>query len=173
MDKTKSGENVPSLGVAKVVLVQCNLVDNQYQRKPKVLYSFTTNKSNAYLLNIEQSNLVLLKTYNNEFNNITITFTDQNSGALKIEDKVNLTLLINNRNGMLLYRIKKKKYFKGYGIWSFRRNVSSKYGRQLLIAGAKAGLNTWKTVAKTVAHKADEATGEFIGNIVDKIKTCT
>ena len=116
MDKTKSGENVPSLGVAKVVLVQCNLVDNQYQRKPKVLYSFTTNKSYAYLLNIEQSNLVLLKTYNNEFNNITITFTDQNSGVLKIEDKVNLTLLINNRNGMLLYRIKNKKIFQR--IWN-------------------------------------------------------
>ena len=66
-----------------------------------------------------------------------------------------------------------KKYFKGYGIWSFRRNVSSKYGGQLLIAAAKAGLNTLKTVTKTVAHKADEATGEFIGNIVDKIKTCT
>ena len=26
---------------------------------------------------------------------------------------------------------------------------------------------------KTVAYKADESTGEFIGNIVDKIKTCT
>ena len=89
-------------------------------------------------MNIEQSNLVLWKTYNNEFNN------NQNSGALKIEDKVNLTLLINNRNGMLLYRIKKRKYFKGYGIWSFRRIVSSKYGRQLLIAGAKAGLSTLK-----------------------------
>ena len=136
--QNKSGENVPSLGVAKVVLVQCSLVDNQYQRKPKVLYSFTTNKAYAYLLNIEQSNLVLWKTYNNEFNN------NQNSGALKIEDKVNLTLLINNRNGMLLYRIKKRKYFKGYGIWSFRRIVSSKYGRQLLIAGAKAGLSTLK-----------------------------
>ena len=136
--QNKSGENVPSLGVAKVVLVQCSLVDNQYQRKPKVLYSFTTNKAYAYLLNIEQSNLVLWKTYNNEFNN------NQNSGALKIEDKVNLTLLINNRNGMLLYRVKKRKYFKGYGIWSFRRIVSSKYGRQLLIAGAKAGLSTLK-----------------------------
>ena len=26
---------------------------------------------------------------------------------------------------------------------------------------------------KTVAYKAGESTGEFIGNIVDKIKTCT
>ena len=28
--KTKNGENVPGLEVAEVVLVQCNLVDNQY-----------------------------------------------------------------------------------------------------------------------------------------------
>ena len=30
----KDGENVPSLEVVEVVLVQCNLVDNQYQHKP-------------------------------------------------------------------------------------------------------------------------------------------
>ena len=29
IDKTKNGENVPTLQVVKVVLVQCNLVDNQ------------------------------------------------------------------------------------------------------------------------------------------------
>ena len=33
MDKTKNVENVPSLQVVEVVLVQCNLIDNQYQRK--------------------------------------------------------------------------------------------------------------------------------------------
>ena len=30
MDKIKNGENVPNLEVVEVVLVQCNLVDNQY-----------------------------------------------------------------------------------------------------------------------------------------------
>ena len=30
MDKTKNDENVPSNEVVAVVLVQCNLVDNQY-----------------------------------------------------------------------------------------------------------------------------------------------
>ena len=34
-------------------------------------------------------------TRNIEINEIVITFTDQNSKPLKIEDKVNLTLLIN------------------------------------------------------------------------------
>ena len=53
------------------------------------------NKSYAYLLNVEPSNLVFLKTYNTEFDEIIITFTDQNGRPLEIEDKVNLTLLIN------------------------------------------------------------------------------
>ena len=53
---------VRSLESFEVALVQCNLVDNQYQRKSKVLYTFTPNKSHAYLLNVEPSNLVFLKT---------------------------------------------------------------------------------------------------------------
>ena len=53
------------------------------------------NKSYAYLLNIEPSSLVFLKTDNTEFDEIIIKFTDQNGRALEIEDKVNLTLLIN------------------------------------------------------------------------------
>ena len=49
----------------------------------------------AYLLNVEPSNLVFLKTYNTEFDEIIITFTSQNGRPLEIEEKVNLTLLIN------------------------------------------------------------------------------
>ena len=56
------GKIVRSLESIEVALVQCNLVDNQYQRKSKVLYTFTPNKSYAYLLNVEPSNLVFLKT---------------------------------------------------------------------------------------------------------------
>ena len=41
IDKTKDGQNVPSLEVVDVVLVQCNLVDNQSQQKSVVLYIFT------------------------------------------------------------------------------------------------------------------------------------
>ena len=40
IDKTKNVENVPSLEVAKVVLVQCNLVENQYQQKSEALHTF-------------------------------------------------------------------------------------------------------------------------------------
>ena len=69
-------------------------MDNQYQQKFKVLY-FTPNKSYAYLKNVELHNLVFLKTYNTEFDEIIITFMDQNGRPLEIENKVNLTLLIN------------------------------------------------------------------------------
>ena len=44
------------------------LIDNQYQQKSELLYSFTPNKYYTYLLNVEPSNLVFLKTYNTEFN---------------------------------------------------------------------------------------------------------
>ena len=48
IDKTKTGEKVPSLEVLEAVLVQCNLVDNQYQQTSEVLYTFMPNKSYAY-----------------------------------------------------------------------------------------------------------------------------
>ena len=39
--------------------------------------------------------LVFLKTYNTGFDEIIITLTDQNGTLLDVEDRVNLTLLIN------------------------------------------------------------------------------
>ena len=76
-------------------LVECKLVVNQYPKKSAVLYTFTHDKFYNYLLNDGQSNLVFLETYNTEFDEIIITFTDQNGRPLEIEDKFNLTLLIN------------------------------------------------------------------------------
>ena len=66
-----------SLDVVEVVLVQYKLAHNQYQQKPEILYIFNPSKSYAYLLNVHSSNLVFLKTYNAEFDEIIITFTDQ------------------------------------------------------------------------------------------------
>ena len=48
---------------------------------------------------------------------------------------------------------------------SFARNVSNKYGKELL----DTGIDALKTVSKGVVHKAAETTGEFIENkIADK-----
>ena len=95
INKTKNGEKVAILEIVEGFLVQCNLVVNQYQQKSEVSYTFTPNKSYAYLLNIKPSNLVFLKTHNTEFDENIITFTYQNGRPLEIEDKVKLTLLIN------------------------------------------------------------------------------
>ena len=60
-----------------------------------MLYTFTSSKSYAHLLTVEPSNLVYLKTYNTQFDEIVITFTDQNDRQLEIEDKFKSILLIN------------------------------------------------------------------------------
>ena len=85
---------MPSLEVVQVVLVQCTVADIQYQRMFEVLYTFTSNKSYAYLLNVESSNLVIFSN-NTVFEKIIITFTDQNGRPFKIKDRVNLLLFIN------------------------------------------------------------------------------
>ena len=48
---------------------------------------YSISKSYAYLLNIEPSNAVFLKTYITRFGDIIITFTDQNGRPLEIENK--------------------------------------------------------------------------------------
>ena len=75
---------MPSLQVVEVVLIQCSLVDSQYQQKSVVLYTFTPNKSYAYLLKLKTSNLVFLRTYNTEFVDIIITFTNHNGKSLEM-----------------------------------------------------------------------------------------
>ena len=51
-----------------------------------MLWTFTSDKSYAYLLNIEPSSLVFLKTYNTEFGEINIPFMEQIDRPLEIED---------------------------------------------------------------------------------------
>ena len=45
INKDKNGENVPNLEVAEVVLVHCNLVNNDYQQESRILYTFVPNKT--------------------------------------------------------------------------------------------------------------------------------
>ena len=83
---------MPSLEVVEVVLVQCNLLHNHYQQKSEALYTFMPNKSYPFLSNVEPSNLVFLKTYNIELNEIIISVIDQNGRPFEIENKINLKL---------------------------------------------------------------------------------
>ena len=38
--KDKNGENIPHLEITEVVLVHCNIANNDYQQDSRVLYSF-------------------------------------------------------------------------------------------------------------------------------------
>ena len=43
--KNENGENVPRLKVTEVVLVHCNIVNDNYQQDSRDLYTFLPNKS--------------------------------------------------------------------------------------------------------------------------------
>ena len=90
----KNGENVPHLEIVELVLVHCNLVNNDYQQDSRILYTFVPNKPFGSLLEISPSNHLFLKTFNSEIREIKVWFTDQKSRPLEVEDKINVTLII-------------------------------------------------------------------------------
>ena len=94
VDKDKISQNVPKLESVEVVLVHCNLVNNDYQHASKVLFSFLPNKQFGQLLNVSPHVFTMMNTVNTEFSSVEVWFTDQSSKALEIEENVNLTLII-------------------------------------------------------------------------------
>ena len=50
--KDENGENVPHLEIVELVLVHCNLADNDYQQDSRILYVFVPNKTFGSLLEI-------------------------------------------------------------------------------------------------------------------------
>ena len=92
--KDKIGENVPHLEITELVLVDCNIVNNDYQQDSIVLYIFVPNKPFCNLLGIVPTNFNPLKTFNSGFQTIEVSFTDQNIQPIEIEDKIEKTLLI-------------------------------------------------------------------------------
>ena len=91
----KSGENVPRLEITEVVLVHCDIVNNDYQQDSRVLYyNFVPNRPFGSLLEIYPANQIFLKTFNTEYSEIKVWFTDQNSKLLEIEDRIDLTMVI-------------------------------------------------------------------------------
>ena len=52
VDQDKDREDVPKLESVEVVLVHCNLVNNNYQQTSKVLFTFLPNKQFGQLINI-------------------------------------------------------------------------------------------------------------------------
>ena len=84
--KDNSYKNVPFVKINELILVHCNIVNNNYQQVSTVLYTFVPNKPFGSLF-------IFLKTFKSEFQEINVCFTDQSSQTL-VEDRINLTLLI-------------------------------------------------------------------------------
>ena len=59
------------------------------------MYKFGPNKSFGQLLDISPENFIFLKTFDSEFSENEVWFTDQNSDPLEIEDKITINLVIN------------------------------------------------------------------------------
>ena len=92
--KDKNVKNVPHLEIVELVLVHCNLVNDDYQQDSRKLYAFVPNKPFGSLLEISPTNNIFLKTFNSEFQEIKGWVTDQNGKPLQVEDKINLTITI-------------------------------------------------------------------------------
>ena len=82
-------KNVPRLEITEVVLVQCNIVNNNYQQNSRALHTFVANVLFGQLLDISPKN-IFLKTFNSEFSYIEVRFNDPNAIPLEIEDKIKL-----------------------------------------------------------------------------------
>ena len=50
--EAKNGENIPHLEITEVVLVHCNVVNNDYQQDSRILYAFVLNKPFGSLLTV-------------------------------------------------------------------------------------------------------------------------
>ena len=92
--KDKNGENVPHLEIVELLLIHCSVVNNNYQQNSRILYTFVPNKPFGSLLEISPPNHIFLKTFNSEFQEIKVWFTNQTSTPLDVEDKINLTMII-------------------------------------------------------------------------------
>ena len=63
-----------------------------------------------------------------------------------------------------------RKYVNGYDLLLFGRNLFNKYERQLLHTTTKTRLDTLELATKKLAHKAADATVQFIENKIVEIK---
>ena len=63
----KDGENVPKVECIEVVLVHCNLVNDNYHQASKVLFTFVPNKQFGQFINISPHSLTMFNATNTEF----------------------------------------------------------------------------------------------------------
>ena len=81
--------------INEVVLVHCNIVNNDNQHDLGILCTCCPNRSFDQLLDNSLENGIFSKVFNWEFSHIELCFTGQNSKLLGMEDKINIILVIN------------------------------------------------------------------------------
>ena len=67
INKDKNGDNVLQSGLASVVLVHSNLVNNAYHHDSKFSYTFTANKPFGCLNDILPSIFIFLEAFKSKF----------------------------------------------------------------------------------------------------------
>ena len=80
---------MPHLEITEIVLVHCNIVNNDYQQDSRLLHTFVPNKLFGSLLEISPKNHIFLKTFNSEYDEIIVWLIDQNS-----QHRMNLTMVV-------------------------------------------------------------------------------
>ena len=95
MTKKENGENISNFEITELLFVQY-IINSNYQRNSRVLYTYIPNESFGQLLDISPKNFIFLKTFNSLFSYMEVWLTDQNSNPLEIEDKINITLVFNS-----------------------------------------------------------------------------
>ena len=86
---------VPSLEITEILLIHFNIVNNDCQQDSRVLHTFVPNKSLGQLLEISTTSFIFSSTFNSEFPHTEVWFTDKNPKPLELQDKTNITLIIN------------------------------------------------------------------------------
>ena len=54
---------MPHLEITEVILIHCNIVNNDYQQDSRVLYTFVPNKSFGQLLDISPKKLKIFQNF--------------------------------------------------------------------------------------------------------------
>ena len=177
--KYENGETVPCLEISEVVLLNCNIVNNNYQQNSKVLWAFVTNKSFGQLLDISPKKFIILKTFYSELSYIELWCPDQNSKPLEIEDKINITLVNYVKCKMqkiMCYSVQPRDqiFVSGCGFLSFAKNMgksigknisknlSGKYSQESLDNAKQSVTDGFKTASRREFQKTAEATGDLI-----------
>ena len=62
--KDKKGEDLLHLEITEVLLVHCNIVNNDCQQDSRVLHTFVRNKTFGSLMEISPANHIFLKSFN-------------------------------------------------------------------------------------------------------------